>query len=325
MKDMQTKNQSAGNAALLRAEFRRQLWKSAFFMLAAVAVIAVASIAWFVSNSQVHSGTAAVSAWYDPVRLATKGARQQVEIEHLDLPVGEQLKDENDVVIPAYSEYYYTEGGAIALRLDRKDYEISPGARGKVEFYIIPSHSGNTTVALQLGLGAYGENEEKEVVPIPDPVLNALMSGHILLFGGYEDGYYKDWLFQGAPSGTFHNALTVTVNGEADVPVPVRFYWIWPLRYENMANDLLDKNDPASGAFQDFIEDQAVFDDMTPLGGKEGYRYSRIFLTKTAPADDAARSKAYDLADEYIGSNAQYLYLTIQTSASDEGEGGLQP
>ena len=74
--------------------------------------------------------------------------------------------------------------------------------------------------------------------------------------------------------------------------------------------------------FVDFVERQAA--SMTDLENS-GYRYSRIFFTNQESLTGTdERSKAYDLADEYIGSNAQYLYLIIQTSSSDDAEGGAQ-
>lgn len=317
MKHIRKKNESDSteNVELLRIAFSRQIWKSLFFALVAVSVIAIASIAWFVSNTQVNSGNTSVSANFEPIKLATKGDRQQAESEHLNLPEGS---------VEAYDEetYYCTDDGIIALRLAGADHEVSPGSKGKVEFYIIPSGS-TSSVTLHIGLGGYGEDETDNniVKPIKNKVLNTLMSGHILLFDNYENGVYSDWLFSSGESkdSIFNNTITIDLSGcPADVPVPVDFYWIWPLRYENMVTDFEVEG------MQAFIDEQSKAENMSNLN--ERYLYSRIFL---ADKNDnltqvAALSKTYDLADEYIGSNAQYLYLTIQTSASDDMEGGLQ-
>ena len=313
MKLIRKNNQpdSKENVELLKSDFSRQLWKSMFFALAAVSVIVIASIAWFVSNSRVHSSTASVSADFEPIKLATRGDRQQGEVEHLALAEGNKETYNG-------KEYYCTEDGTIALRLDGTDHEVSPGSKGKVEFYIIPNGS-TSSVTLHIGLGGYGEDEEdgKKVKLIEDDVLKALMSGHILLFDNYENGEYSDWLFSsgGSNGSIFNNTITIDLSGKsANDPVPVDFYWIWPLRYENMVNDFKE--------IQGFINEQVKDENMSNLN--ESYRYSRIFLTeKNADLNqDGERSKAYDLADEYIGSNAQYLYLTIQISADDNMEGG---
>ena len=315
MKFIRNKNQldSEENIELLRIEYSRQLWKSMFFSLATVVVVAIASIAWFVSNSKVNSSVASVSAGFDPIKLATRGHRQQAEIDNLK-------HGDGDLYEYAGKTYYYTKGGAIALRLSGDNNEVSPGSKGMVEFYIIPG-GGASSVTLQIGLGGYGadESDENTVKPINNSVLNALMSGHILMFDNYDDnGVYSDWLFQDNNSSIFNNAITIDLSGRPEgVPVPVNLYWIWPLRYENMANDFNDDR------VKNFIIEQAGAEAMTDLN--ENYRYSRIFLTNQSELiDDVARSKAYDLADEYIGSNAQFLYVTIQTSASVDMEGGQQ-
>lgn len=303
----------AQSADALRIAFQHQLWKSVFFALAAVAVVSAASIAWFVSNNQVHSGTTPVSAGFEPLRLATKGQRQQADQYLTELM--ENKGTAVDTLEYKGETYYCTNGDPIALRLNAEKYEVSPGAHGKVTFYVIPSSAGGS-VTLHIGLGGYGEIEQK-VVAIDDPVLNALMSGHILLFDSYENDTYSGWLFQDG-TDIFSNTITVDLSGKpAGVPVQVDFYWIWPLRYENLEELLTEEE---YGYLQ--ADSLKTHDKLN-----ENYKYSRVFLTdKGVPADDDARSKAYDTADEYIGGNAQYLYLTIQTASErvDTVEGGQQ-
>lgn len=303
----------AENLSQLRAEFRHQLWKTIFLFFIGTVVIAAASVAWFVSNSRVNSATAPVSAGFEPIKLATKGERQEAD-RYLTL-------DQDTKKMEYQGEtYYYTDGDPIALRLDAPGYEISPGAHGKVTFYVIPAKAGGS-LTLHIGLGGYGENEQKKVVAIDDPVLNALMSGHILLFDSFENDTYTNWLFQtekrnsnitAANNTIFSNTITVDLNdAPAGVPFEVTFFWIWPLRYENL--EALVGSDFCTAQMQN----------MEGLG--TNYKYSRVFLAKqeTDLSDVKNRSEAYDLADEYIGSNAQYLYLTIQTTAENM-EGGQQ-
>lgn len=311
---------SEKNNELSYEECRKQLWKHMFLSVVAIVALAIACIAWFVANMQVNSSTSAVSAGFEPVKLATKGVRQGAEIDNLNLSTGEPYPSES-VEEHNGKTYYCTDAGTIALRLSANDYELSPGSKGKVEFYIIPT-GGASEVTLQIGLGGYGADPtDNKVKPIENRTLNDLISGHILLFDDYENGFYSNWLFTPDDSshGIFNNAITINLSGKTvGVPVPVDFYWIWPLRYENIKNDFNDFNDNVS----QFIEEQAIYDNMNNLTGD--YRHSRVFLTDNIMSDNAARSKGYDLADEYIGSNAQYLYLTIQTSASDGEKGGPQ-
>ena len=306
---------SEKNNELSYEECRKQLWKHMFLSVVAIVALAIACIAWFVANMQVNSSTSAVSAGFEPVKLATKGDRQDA-----DNNLGLENPDGSTEVHNGET-YYCTESGTIALRLSANDYELSPGSKGKVEFYIIPT-GGASEVTLQIGLGCYGEDKDdnNKVKPIVNRTLNDLISGHILLFDGYENGSYSNWLFTPDDSGhgIFNNAITINLSGKTvGVPVPVDFYWIWPLRYENIKNDF-------NATVSQFTEEQAIYGNMNNLTGY--YRHSRVFLTNSGDVntDDMVRSKAYDLADEYIGSNAQYLYLTIQTSASDGEKGGTQ-
>lgn len=82
-----------------------------------------------------------------------------------------------------------------------------------------------------------------------------------------------------------------------------------------MLSDLyVDEAQANAEGFMKFLNDQAT--DMPSIPNTT-YRYSRIYLTNEADLTTTdSRSKAYNLADEYIGTNAQYLYLAIQTSAA---------
>lgn len=284
-----------------------------------VAILAVwVGFGWFVANNRVQSGAGSVSATHDVVRLATAGERQTAEQELMGLETG-------TAGIYDGMTYYWTEGGTIALRLS-EEHAVYPGASGNLTFYIIPTRDGAATVTLHLGLKGYiYDDQDNTVKLINDDVLNTLLSGHILMFSNYTEGHYSDWLLNPSGNGVMDNVITVTLPNDAqkDVPVPVHLYWIWPLRYENMVQDLYSEgSEEYTSVFAPFIENQAIFEDMTSIEG--GYRYSCIFLTNKELHTVADRTKAYNLADEYIGTNANYLYLTIQTSDSFEGSGKEQ-
>lgn len=299
----------------------QRLWKvileTGIFLLATVIVLVFGSIAWFVSNDRIQATTASVSAKHDPIRLATKGERQKAETEYLRIQVDSTQPDGTTLpdgeTYPFETEiYYYTESGAIALRLSENNIVVSPGASGTVTFYIIPTRDGAMPLTLYVGLAGYAvKPNNTSAERIVDPTLDALLSGHILLFRNKdENGHYSGWL------GT-ENVITVSLPDTArkDIPEPVTLYWIWPLRYENMQSDLYANKAQANAEkFLTFLNTQAQITSMTAISG--GYSYSRIFLTnKQDLTTTDSRSNAYNLADEYIGTNAQYLYLAIQTSA----------
>lgn len=292
--------------------FVRELAKTAVYLLAASAVIVFCSIAWFVSNRQVDASTASIQAGIDTIRIATKGLRQKAEEQFLNLSEGTEYRYGSET-------YYYTEGGQIALRLDSDETAVFPGASGKVTFYIIPGRDGTATIPIYLSIAGY----DKAGAPLNDTILNALLSGHILLFRSYNSLYYSDWLDpQDCAAGQLEHTFTVELPPEtrAGVPFPVTFYWVWPLRYENMEKDLFAETDEDRTDFLDFIDLQAT--QTTPIPGTAEYSYSRIFIKHDAALSTLeTRSRAYDLADEYIGANTSFLYLSIQTDPSSNPGG----
>lgn len=301
---------SGTSAGRSTPEIQEKLWaelfKTAVFALVPLCVVVLVSVAWFVSNSKVDSGGIMVSYQYDAVKLATKGDRQQAEIGFLNLLPGtaEVYNDET---------YYCTEQGEIALRLSDPSVEVSPGKSGEISFYIIPNRDGAQSATLHLGLAGYektkDENGNDTGSKINDLVLNSLLSGHILLFENCMNGQYSDWLPGSVSTGGLDYQITVSKSdAKKDEPWKVTIYWVWPLRYENLAKDFKvnDKN-----LFSSFIETQVK--NLDPIGST-GYHYSQIFLTKDKNlASDDSRSDAYNQADEYIGTKADYLYVTVQT------------
>lgn len=294
--------------ALLLAE----LLKTCVFLLAAAAVLIFGTIAWFATNDRVQSSGVSVSSKNDLIRLATKGLRQIPDQEFSGKP-DSGWKMEVGTLFEENSQYYYTDNGAIALRLDNANTVISPGARGVVEFYVIPMESGPLKATLHVGLGAYQERTNNGVTRVDrvnDSALNALLNGHILLFRDYSGGTYSGWL-KGETSKEY---VIDVAHAEKDVPISFKFYWIWPLHYNDMASGLTDDAD-----FVTWREQQADMTGRDTVTWTSDYLYSQLFLTKsldnTPIIPESLRTDAYNLADEFIGSNTHYLYLTIQTAA----------
>ncbi|MDY2627812.1 MAG: hypothetical protein SOW08_05770 [Lachnospiraceae bacterium] len=304
--------------------------KSGVFVLAAFCALLIGGIAWFSSNTRVSGGGMSVRAEQNIIRIACRGERQIAEKNTFNLPDGESIVYNN-------IQYYYTDAGEIAMRLE-ENYSVLPGACGSIEFYLIPTCNGSQTVTLYLGLSGYKKDaSDNAAVQVKDEALTTLLKGHLLLFKNHEEGFYSGWMYDTASDGIFDNSITVTLpeNAEAGVPYPYTIYWIWPKRYENMVSHRTDKNDLyAEGSeefdnlFFPFVSRQIDGENIKRIG-TTGYYYNSIFLAEKSgdrwSLDEKARSKAYDLADEYIGTNADYLYLTIRTSPQMEnstGEGG---
>lgn len=279
-------------------------------MMVTAFTLVFVGVAWFVANSRVNSGTSQITTVFEPIKLAVSSmdVRQKAEVDVLKLSDGIELQDSegNTYHDENGHSFYYTNAETIALRLDKNDYEVSPGSKGKIEFYVIPS-GGTSEITLDITLGAYGTDEkDQNVKPIDNPALTTMMTGHILFFDNYENGVYSNWLLKNGGNNNWANTITVDLTGkEIGIPVKVDLYWIWPTRYENMANDFRETG------VKEFANTQTENQYMTAISNN--YRYSYVYLTDKLDLNSfGVRSEGYDLADEYIGSNAQYLYLKIQ-------------
>lgn len=280
-----------------------ELIKTSVLVLCAFFTIVFGTAAWFVSNTKVDSGGVEISHQYDTIRLATKGVRQSAESTLLKLDNGTPYPPDGE----PHETYYVTEDKEIALRLSTPEVAVSPGMSGEISFYIIPNSNGPQTVTLHLGLAGYEKITKDSGSKINDIVLSSLLSGHILLFKSHENGLYSEWLpTDSVSTGGANYQITVSnPDAKAGKPWPVTIYWVWPLRYQNMAGDF-------GNIFGIFIEEQV--ENLKDVPGNKQYQYSQIFLTKRGALEFAeARSDAYNQADEYIGKNANYLYVTVQT------------
>lgn len=268
-----------------------QMLKTLFFALAALAVISFGTIAWFAANSRTQAEGASISAQQNVIRLATKGDRQVPEETYLELADGETEPIAGET-------YYYTESGTIALRLESELNTFFPGAEGEVTFYIIPSSAEASEITIYTHLAGYQETESG-VEQVNSEILDALLNGHILMF------YKDEWLGSGV---TKEINVSIPENSK-DKPVPVTLSWEWPARYKNMAEVSSDST------YRQWLENQNT-EGLTPMQEDFSYGYNNVFLAKRDAelADPTVRNDAYNLADEFIGTNAQYLYLTIRTA-----------
>lgn len=312
-------------AGLHKAKLRRTrkiFLQSGLFLLAALIVAVLSSLAWFAINTGVLGSTSRVSSKKHATRLASKGVRLSEEIEELGLADGTSFHYNNET-------YYYTEDGEIAMRF-AKEQNICPGARGQVDFYLIPGENSPRQETLCINLKCYqkGEGQGGRVAPAEDAVLNRLLGGHILLFAQYKDGFFSGLLLDTQGEDFPHNNMTVTipVDAKADVPIPVRIYWVWPRRYENLISQRSGKGDiyaPGSAEYKDVFaplleEQNQKWETVSGTTNNSAYSYNAFFLAgENLPTTTDAKEKAYNLADEYIGTNADYLYLTISTTHKD--------
>ena len=256
-------------------ELLKNQWKIFFrtgiIVVAAVIVMIVASIAWFVSNTRVDATGVAIQPADMPFDLAAAGTKS-------DASADRGRYDELLTVSPGASreidgkKYWSTDGSHTSICWavtsesnmnntgeDGKPTGIEPGSYGKMTFYIIPNKDGPLKVTLDLVLTGYQiadgkKNEENvtknDLTEVTDPSLQQLLEGHVLLFAGYDEkaGRYKGWISEDAGvwhmslgSGTEAAVLEVksgkltwnNTNAKKDTAYPVTIYWIWPERLES--------------------------------------------------------------------------------------------
>lgn len=297
--------ESSESSALLLRQLVMQLLKILLFILAALAVLIVGTRAWFVANSQVAATDTGISARQERIRLATKGAYQLPETRFLHLESGSEF-------LYGQETYYCAEDNAIALLLDHQAQAVvSPGAGGQVTFYVISGSNDAQTLRLYVRLAGYRgiwqNGEVTDVEPVSNAVLTTLLNGHILLFREKRSG----WLGSGEVK-----EITVRIpENSGNIPVPVTLYWTWPARYREDVVPLA-ASDPAFGQW---LEAQNTLTGTAWSGTTDNaadYGYSGMFLAymDTNLENPQAQDDAYNLADEFIGTNAQYLYLSIRTA-----------
>lgn len=256
-------------------ELLKNQWKIFFrtgiIVVAALIVMIVASIAWFVSNTRVAATGAAIRPADMPFDLAAAGTESNASADR-------GMYDELLTVSPGApreidgKKYWSTDGSHTSICWavtpesnmnntgeDGKPTGIEPGSYGKMTFYIIPNKDGPLKVTLDLVLTGYQivddkKNEENvtqnDLTEVTDSSLQQLLEGHILLFAGYNEkaGCYEGWISRDAGvwrmslgSGTEAAVLEVksgkltwnNTNAQKDTAYPVTIYWIWPERLES--------------------------------------------------------------------------------------------
>lgn len=318
---------------------KRKLKRSFVFAFVALIAVIALGIAWFMSNSKVTSTGTSVSAQDDRLfELASVGERQTAEASYLldeseksILSAGAKKKYasyiENGTEVKK-EQTYYVGTGSLAWYLDSQE-SILPGANGKLEFYIIPKKDDvkSVTVSFDINGYVYTTEENKRVVKSADTTLQNLIQGHILFFQQLDDvsGYQK-WLEADKPF-----VIEAPKNGsfKKDVPYKVTIYWIWPQYFRNyvytqkstqgdLFTDAANQTDGSDYArINTFINSQRK---VKTSQNKLFYDESGIVsvepdINKGMAQDTLDQcSKYYNKADEYIGTNAKYIYVGIKAN-----------
>lgn len=197
-----------------------------------------------------------------------------------------------------------------------------------MEFYIIPKKDDVKSVTVSFDINGYVyTTENKRVVKPADTTLQNLIQGHILFFQQLDDVYgYQKWLEADKPF-----VIKAPNNGsfQKDVPYKVTIYWIWPQYFRNYVytqkstqGDLFtdaanQTSDSDYARINTFINNQRTVEtSQNKLFYDES---SEVQVTSPINKDMAQDtldqcSKYYNKADEYIGTNAKYIYVGIKAN-----------
>lgn len=228
--------------------------RTGIIMFAALIVIIIACIAWFVSNNKVTISTTRVQSAGSEFELAAAAKPNSetsagVYDKLLDVPKGTKSSIKNQ-------NFLATDGSNTSITWaitddsnmnNNTEAGIEPGASGKMTFYIISHKEGPLSVTLDLTLTGYTEEETAATssnLQEADERAQKLLEGHVLLFAGYDSDArsYKGWISKDAgpwsmtldPEGvvlsrTENGKLIWSVqNAKKDTVYPVTLYWVWP-------------------------------------------------------------------------------------------------
>ena len=318
---------------------KRKLKRSFIFAFVALIAVIALGIAWFMSNSKVTSTGTSVSAQDDRLfELASVGKRQTAEEYYLiDESKKSILSAGTEKTYASYIENgtevqkeqtYHVGTGSLAWYLDSQE-SILPGANGKLEFYIIPKKDNVKSVTVSFDINAYVYTDEgnKRAVKSEDTTLQNLIQGHILFFQQLDDVYgYQKWLEADKPF-----VIEAPENGsfKQNVPYKVTIYWIWPQYFRNYVytqkstqGDLFtdaanQTSDSDYARINTFINSQRTVE----KGQNKLFYDESANVQVTSPINkDMAQdtleqcSNYYNKADEYIGTNAKYIYVGIKAN-----------
>ena len=164
-------------------------------------------------------------------------------------------------------------------------------------------------------------NENKRVVKSEDTTLQNLIQGHILFFQQLDDVYgYQKWLEVDKPF-----VIEAPENGsfKKDVPYKVTIYWIWPQYFRNY---VYTQKSTQGDLFTD-AANQTDGSDYARINTFINKSQNKLFYDESANVQvtfpinkDMAQdtleqcSNYYNKADEYIGTNAKYIYVGIKAN-----------
>lgn len=276
---------------------RKQITRSILLALTALAVIAFACYAWFVSTKRVTGSIRPVQLLGSTFELAsagTSGAYNHMLPDGLNIS-GDSWKHSGTVTSTGKASILWQVSDSSNLNNTEETGCIQPGSQGAIQFFVIPKADGELKLNFQIELLPMQENSGKLEILENKETLNNLLKGHFL-FQYSTDGTNFSWI----PCSTGRFSLTFT-DCTADTPIPVTLNWQWPylLRLITKHTEVVNwMKEDTRYFFYDHGNPVEAPTELTPNAGNFA-QYDRY----------------YNNADEYIGERAYGVLLRLTAEA----------
>lgn len=213
---------------------------------------------------------------------------------------------------------------------------IAPGSYGVVSFYVKP-HNDSVHLDLTFDLVGYKysptdeTSDTEEPVEIDDEELNCYLNSHIMLFlnrtettdstGAKSYIYSEPILFGDDISRKIENKEFL----KSDENKIVNIYWVWPKTLSTLVNATSNEY-VSTKPFCEGEDYEKVCDNILKYPARYLYEYTQetdeddnlIELNTTVIADNYEKyGDMYDLADNQIGTNINYITLRMTTAESN--------
>lgn len=279
------------------AQTLKDFWKrfavSGLFVLALV-IILFASLAWFAANNRVGGTSSAISA--KAARYSISGPADGRAGKY-DGTV-ESLESNDSLNVSAtYNLSNFTSGGT-----------LRPGSYGQLEVTVTPVAGDvrdiTLTVERNIALRDGAESSDAET-------LTNLFRGHVLFFRDKSsDGYYSDPVLDDTLT-IASSKFCAEGSSTTTEPVTITLYWIWPSQFSSyvLTGQInYSKNLFASTTGTGYSELLAKINES---GGWFFSSTEEIPEVKSdmSSSDLETCAEAYNLADEVLGTNAEYLQI----------------
>lgn len=275
---------------------RKQITRSILLALTALAVIAFACYAWFVSTKRVTGSIRPVQLLGSTFELASAGKTGAYDARLPDgLKIsGDSQKPSGTVTSTGKASILWQVSDSSNLNNTEETGCIQPGSQGAIQFSVIPKADGELKLNFQIELLPMRKQGGKLEILENDETLNNLLKGHFL-FQYSIDGTNFSWV----PCST--GQFSLIFGCTADTPIPVTLNWRWPYLLKLVTNQPEVVNWMKEDTRYFFYDHGNTVEAPTELTPNVG--------------NFAQYDRYYNNADEYIGENAYGVLLRLTAEA----------